>query len=138
MFNDKAASRAMNQWGRSMTQAGNSMIAASGQPQESPLVSLLKGFFWQVLVWKALRTKFKTEHALLLLPLAVIGVFILSAFAIGLFGLQIGSEGLGPLHFYLLSTALFWVVVFVASLVIWILTLSLRATRKVLWWVKRG
>lgn len=138
MFNDRAASRAVNRLGRSMMQAGSSMGSADGVAQGSVLVTLLKAVFWQAPVWKALRQRFRTEQALLILPLAVLGVFLASAFTLGLFGIQIGGQGLDPSAYYLLTTLLFWLTVLVVSLGVWTLTAIVKSTRRLIWWIRRG
>lgn len=119
-----------------MISAGNQLRAANGQAPESPVVTMLKGLFWQVAIWSWLRNRMKTEHALLLLPGAVLGVLLISAFTLGLFGVEIRVDTLGT--FYLIATAVFWIAVFAITVTTELASMVLKLFRRVIWWIRRG
>jgi hypothetical protein len=138
VFDDKAASKALSNWGRSMSNAANQINAANGNDSESSLVVFLKAMFWQWYVWRFLKANLRTEIALLLLPIGVFTIFAASALVLGVFGQNIGSEGLTFFPFYLLTTLFFWVTTVAVGLVIALATYSIRTVRRLIWWIKRG
>lgn len=116
----------------------------SGQPGggESPIVSLLKLVFWQTAVWAALRKKFSVEVSIFLLPIAVFLIFSVSALIQGLLNNKLledtDSFGSALLELYLHTSLWFWGVVLLAGLFIWLLTVVVSTTRKVIRWIARG
>jgi hypothetical protein len=121
-----------------MSNAANQINAANGNDSESSLVVFLKAMFWQWYVWRFLKANLRTEIALLLLPIGVFTIFAASALVLGVFGQNIGSEGLTFFPFYLLTTLFFWVTTVAVGLVIGLATYSIRTVRRLIWWIKRG
>lgn len=138
MFNDRGASRALNQLGMSLISAGNQLGSSGGKPAESTVVVLLKTTFWQWHIWRFFRSKMRPERAVFLTPPAVLGVFFIAALILGLLGVDIGRNQLTPVGFYLYATLIFWVGVLSTSIAIWALTAMVRSARRLIWWVRRG
>lgn len=101
-------------------------------------LDLLKAVIWQTYVWQFLRRRFKAEIAIFLFPPALLGIFGLGAFAMGVGNQQLMLTSEGLLAFYGLTTLGFWLVTFLILSVHWLLLHTVRSARRLVRWISRG